>query len=910
MKFSIKKITAAAVSAAMLATGAAQFSVFADQTLKYEAENGSLGGSAYIQSDSSASGSRSVRFTDSSCTWTQKVTVSEAGYYNIRLYSKGEGGNKVNNLLVNGASAGTFSSAYGSAYTDSLVSRVYLQKGQNTIKITMSWGYFSLDYITLEKVDISNSYAVSKALVNQNASESTQRLFSYMADVYGKKVITGQYCDGGLNGMEFNGIKTATGQTPAMLGLDFMRYTPSRVANGDTSDAVEKAIEFSKAGGIVTFCWHWNVPDKYLKSGKDSSGNPRWWGGFYTDNVDLRKFDLSKIMDGSDKEAYDALMSDVDAIAKQLKRLSDADVPVLFRPLHEASGGWFWWGSDGAAAYKKLWQAIYDKLTNEYKLDNLIWVWNGQSKSWYPGDEYVDIIGEDIYPGTRDYSAQSSKYLDAADYSSNGKIVALTENGCLFDLDKAFEAGTAWSYFGTWSGEFCISNSEKYTEKSMWKKVYNSDYAVTLSTLPDLKSYPISGDSSTIALDTTEKTLTYGTNFTLKANVVSDTPQTISWKSSNTSVATVKDGIVTAVGKGTARISALLPNGRTASCTVTVSPAKLTASGVSTAQSVAFTGNPLTPDVTVKFGSKTLRKGVDYTLSYKNNTNIGKATVSVMGRGNYTGTVQANFNILPAKQTMQKLETRYKGFFADWAQKGSATGYELEYSQNANFVGSFVRKLTANKPDTTTVYGLSAGKNYYVRVRSYTTVGGANYYGEWSDTKSVMTAENDITKAIVSGIANKTYTGKAITQNITVKFGGKKLKNGTDYTVSYSANKAIGTATVKITGNGKYGGVITKTFKINPAKQEIQKLTAKSKAFFVDWAQKGSATGYELQYATNSAFKSPSKVTITNNKTDTKTISKLSANKKYYVRVRSYTTVKGVKYFGAWSAVKSVTTKK
>ena len=136
------------------------------------------------------------------------------------------------------------------------------------------------------------------------------------------------------------------------------------------------------------------------------------------------------------------------------------------------------------------------------------------------------------------------------------------------------------------------------------------------------------------------------------------------------------------------------------------------------------------------------------------------------------------------------------------------------------------------------------------------------------------------------------------------------LKNGTDYTVSYSNNKKVGKATVKITGKGKYGGVITKTFKINPAKQKIQKLTAKSKAFFIDWAQKGSATGYEIQYATNSKFTSAKKVTITNNKTDKTTVSKLSANKKYYVRVRSDTTVKGTKYYGAWSATKTVTTKK
>jgi aryl-phospho-beta-D-glucosidase BglC (GH1 family) len=331
---------------------------------------------------------------------------------------------------------------------------------------------------------------------------------------------------------------------------------------------------------------------------------------------------------------------------------------------------------------------------------------------------------------------------------------------------------------------------------------------------------------------------------------------------------------------------------------------------VSVASSVSFTGSNITPSVTVKVAGRTLTSGTDYTVSYSNNKNVGTSNVYVYGKGNYSGSLSAKFDIVPAKQQIQKLETKYKGFYIDWAQKGSATGYDVEYSVKANMSGAVSKHLTANKPDTLTVSGLSGDKTYYVRVRSYTNVNGKVYYGAWSDVKSIKTANNDITKATVSGISTKLFTGKAITQNVTVKVGNTVLKNGTDYTVSYSNNKKVGKATVKITGKGKYGGVITKTFKINPAKQEIQKLTAKSKAFFVDWAQKGSATGYEIQYATNSKFTSAKKVTITNNKTDKTTISKLSANKKYYVRVRSYTTVGGTKYYGAWSSVKNVTTKK
>ena len=206
-----------------------------------------------------------------------------------------------------------------------------------------------------------------------------------------------------------------------------------------------------------------------------------------------------------------------------------------------------------------------------------------------------------------------------------------------------------------------------------------------------------------------------------------------------------------------------------------------------------------------------------------------------------------------------------------------------------------------------TDYTVSYSNNTKVGTAKVTITGKGNYTGSVSKTYSI---KNNFKKATVSGISTKAFTGKNITHSITVKYNGKTLKNGTDYTVSYSNNKNIGTATVKITGKGSYTGTITKTFKINPAKQEIQKLTAKSKAFFVDWAQKGSATGYEIQYATNSKFTSAKKVTISNKKTDKTTISKLSGKKKYYVRVRSYTTVKGTKYYGAWSASKSVTTKK
>ena len=323
-----------------------------------------------------------------------------------------------------------------------------------------------------------------------------------------------------------------------------------------------------------------------------------------------------------------------------------------------------------------------------------------------------------------------------------------------------------------------------------------------------------------------------------------------------------------------------------------------------------YDGGYMKPGVVVKLNDTLLVAGKDYTVSYINNKKVGTATVIVNGIVQYTGSISKTFTINPAKQNIQKIETRYGGFFVDWAQKGSATGYEIQYATNYGFTNAETKRLTANKPDTVTISGLYRGRNYFVRVRSYTIVRGSTYYGEWSPIKNVVTASKNMSSVSISNISTKSFTGKAIAQSAKLKYNGSTLKNGRDYTVSYSSNKKVGTATIKFTGKGSYGGVVTKTFKINPAKQNIQKLTSKSRSFFVDWAQKGSATGYEIQYATNSKFRGAKKVTVTNNKTDKKTISKLSGKKKYYVRVRSYTTVKGKKYYGAWSSTKSVTTKR
>ncbi len=455
----------------------------------FEAEDGVCSGGVSVKSDKTGfSGTGYVDgFSNEADSCVITVKVEKDGFYDLLVTNASAGGHKENFISVDGSNVGKIISEKN-YFADAVVSRVYFEAGEHEVEISSEWGWILLDKITVQTsapLD-PDMYNVSPKLINPNAGDSARRLMSYLTDIYGENILSGQNCDTGMYGKEFTVIDRVTGKTPAVLGLDFIEYTPSRVENGSTSKATDYAIKFSEAGGIVTFCWHWNAPSKYLTG--------EWYSGFYTDSTNI---DLAKIMNGEDQEGYDLLMADIDTIAEQLKILQENDVPVLWRPLHEASGGWFWWGASGADAYKALYRLLYDRLTNEHGLNNLIWVWNGQNKDWYPGDEYVDIIGEDIYPGERVYTSQINRYLVASNYTDTNKMVILSENGCVFDPELAKRDGAMWGLWCTWGGEFVAgdgafySYSDKYTEESVLKAAYDSEIVITLDELPNLKEYEI-----------------------------------------------------------------------------------------------------------------------------------------------------------------------------------------------------------------------------------------------------------------------------------------------------------------------------------------------------------------------------------------------------------------------------------
>jgi hypothetical protein len=167
-------------------------------------------------------------------------------------------------------------------------------------------------------------------------------------------------------------------------------------------------------------------------------------------------------------------------------------------------------------------------------------------------------------------------------------------------------------------------------------------------------------------------------------------------------------------------------------------------------------------------------------------------------------------------------------------------------------------------------------------------------------------------KTITLSATSYTYDGKTKKPTVTVKDSkGNKIATS-NYTVTYASGcKNVGSYNVTIKFKGNYSGTVTKTFKINPKNTSISSVTAKSKGFTVKWKKYTTqTTGYQIQYSTSSNFNNAKTVTVSKNSTTSTTVSKLSAKKKYYVRIRTYKTVNGAKYYSSWSSSKAVTTKK
>ncbi|MEE4542271.1 glycosyl hydrolase [Streptomyces sp. V4-01] len=478
----------------------------------YQAEDGALNGVSVGTSVSGYQGAGYAEgFDESGDTLTITVPDSPGGLYALSVRYDGPYGDKKANLLVNGSGVGEVSLPASATWTDAAAGDVLLKAGANTVTVSDDWGWYLIDSISLTPAPARPPHAVTGRLTDPQATPEARSLMTYLAANYGKDILSGQQDSAHEQWLEAN-----VGKAPAIEGLDMMDYSPSRVERGTVGTDTDNALAWDRRGGITAFVWHWNAPTDLI----DQPGE-EWWRGFYTDAT---TFDVQAALADPASADYQLLLRDIDAIAVQLRRLQDAGVPVLWRPLHEAEGGWFWWGAKGPGPAKALYRLMHDRLTRVDGIHNLIWEWNSVDPAWYPGDDVVDLVSADSYPTAGDHGPVALTYDRELSLTGDTKVAALSEVGTVPDPDllRAYQAD--WSYFVTWGGfeQDAASNSLDFL-----KRVYGDPYVITLDELGDFKHSAGGSGACTASYRTTSD---WGNGFTVDVTVKAGARALTGWK--------------------------------------------------------------------------------------------------------------------------------------------------------------------------------------------------------------------------------------------------------------------------------------------------------------------------------------------------------------------------------------------
>ena len=349
------------------------------------------------------------------------------------------------------------------------------------------------DGSTAEEVNIAFStkgpviIKIDSALCVQNSSQQAVNVYNFLKDNYGKKMISSTMANVSWNINEAEWVYRHTGKYPAMTTFDYV-HLASSPANWIDYSVTTIQENWWNENGLIAAGWHWNVPK--------SEGSSEI--SFYTDQT---SFDASNATTDGTWE-NDVVKADLEKVAGYLKLLQQKNIPIIWRPLHEAAGNvynggtaWFWWGASGADAYKNLWHYMFDYFQSQ-GLNNLIWVWTTQTKDheYYPGDDYVDIVGKDIY-GNYDASSIADLF-NAIQVEYPNKMVTLSECGTVANISSQWEAGAKWSYFMPWydydrtkdvnSADFDLTD-HIHASIDWWNDAFNCSYVLTRDQMPSLK---------------------------------------------------------------------------------------------------------------------------------------------------------------------------------------------------------------------------------------------------------------------------------------------------------------------------------------------------------------------------------------------------------------------------------------
>ncbi len=403
-------------------------------------------------------------------------------------------------ITLNGASV---SASISPTTSMSIIIPVTLQSGTNyTLTIPegaivrsdnskVSAPAYSVSFSTIKDTSVDPSTVVT-SLINPNATQQAKNVYNFLRENYGKKQLSGAM--GGvaweLTFCDF--IKKEAGHFPAIAGFDYIHlaWSPDNWINYGDITPVKTAWDMNC---IPAMTWHWNVAPK-------EGGDIKNDGTCSPDETEFQPKNV--LVDGTwENKVWN---DDVKKLAGYISLLQDAGIPVLWRPFHEAAGdftwgAWFWWGKDGVEVTKQLWVKLHDELTNTYGLNNLIWVWTmctsdqgklasiDKVKASYPGDEYVDIVGADLYPD-KVYSDQSAQFNLINSVVEGKKIVTLSEVGNLVSVESAVKSNTLWSYFMCWYDyDGKDYDFKQWNNAEVWKTIMDDPNVINQEDMPSLK---------------------------------------------------------------------------------------------------------------------------------------------------------------------------------------------------------------------------------------------------------------------------------------------------------------------------------------------------------------------------------------------------------------------------------------
>ncbi|MBR4559114.1 MAG: T9SS type A sorting domain-containing protein [Fibrobacter sp.] len=520
--------TFAAIAAFSMAASA-----FAAPTV-YEAEN--LPGASVAEGAEFSGGKYAKTEDPSGITFT--VKVEETAVYDIttKVFIK-QYDWTTSKIAVNGVDVGSMLTTPRNCDSSYVVSAsAKMRAGEN--KITVGNQALGVDYITVERHP-DPVFNIGPVPVTPNASASAQKIYNVLRENFGKKTISGMmisdqnfnYDYGNMRLIPPGGCTPAdsckfsdeevswkgqtdiaefykrSGHYPAIGGFDMLFAAGGRHEEGwfrgYTENNLVMTEQLWEMGGIPTYTWHWKVgQDTIFYTQQNGYRNENCTEGVLKTADNNTCFNYTKAFkDSTCKELditsqeYKDIVADIDIVSGYFKQLEEKGIAVVWRPLHEASGGWFWWGVASAECYVQLYRLVFDRMVNTNKLTNLIWVWNintdpalgydysALNAAWYPGDEYVDIVAVDIYDPLNDHNSAANYFNKIVSDVGTNKMIALSENGAIPDIDSIAEDKAYWSYWMTWSQTWSGNFLEK-TPTDMWKRNLDDERIIALDDMP------------------------------------------------------------------------------------------------------------------------------------------------------------------------------------------------------------------------------------------------------------------------------------------------------------------------------------------------------------------------------------------------------------------------------------------